>query len=247
MKKISLALVTLMILIAVIFSTSDVLVFAKKIFLGDPTTHEIQNGEYLSMIAQKYYGDASLWRELSLINRAPDSDLVFPGEEIVLPRKDVLLRIRKTRRLSEVNRFVRGEEDIIARLRVDGDELAQMAAQETTPATEPESELIESETPVHEDAKLDEPVAVSSESAAITAEEDMEVSKSSSFPILIIAIAAAFVISLISLVIYRKKRNAKYITVVDDAEISGDKDESEPDYQDYLKSRKKRAKAEVLN
>jgi LysM repeat protein len=240
MKKTGLVLVTLMILGAVIFSTSDVLVYAKKIFLGDPTTHEIQKGEYLSKIAQKYYGDASLWRELSLINRAPDSDLVFPGEEIVLPRKDVLLKIRNTRRLSRVNQFVRGEEDIIARLKVDEDDMPQMTATETRTESKPADELLVSETSTPEQTVVEEPVAT-------IADEDEQSGKSSSFPIVIVAVAAALVIGLIALIVYRRKKQAKYVTVVDDAEISGDRDDSEPDYKEYLKSKKKRAKAEVVN
>lgn len=114
MKK---AFVVLMVMAIVIMgNTYEVFLYAKKVLFGDPVTHVIQQGEYLSKIARQYYGDVSFWRELALVNRAPDSDLVFPGEKIIIPRREVMLNIRKARSLTDVNLFVRGEEDILARL-----------------------------------------------------------------------------------------------------------------------------------
>ena len=102
------------IILVVIGFNNDIYLFAKKLFLDEPTTHKIEEGEYLSKIAKEYYGNADYWRELALINRAPNSDLVFPGEEIVLPSSETIQKIRNTRWLSKVNNYVQNQEEIIA-------------------------------------------------------------------------------------------------------------------------------------
>lgn len=115
----------------------DQFAWCKKLILGEPSTHTIQQGEYLSQIAKKYYGDASYWRELALINRAPDCDVVFPGEEIVIPSFDVIKEIRKTRWLTKVNKYVKGQEEILAQLNAQIED--DMAAVDTDTPVEPQS------------------------------------------------------------------------------------------------------------
>lgn len=82
--------------------------------LEQPLTHEIQKGEWLSKLAEKYYGDASYWKELSLINRAPDGNLIFPGEKVIIPSFESIQKIRKSRRLSTINELVGEQQDILA-------------------------------------------------------------------------------------------------------------------------------------
>jgi hypothetical protein len=47
------------------------MVWSNRRFLDEPRVHKIEKGEYLSRLAQQYYGDPQRWRELALINRAP--------------------------------------------------------------------------------------------------------------------------------------------------------------------------------
>ncbi len=95
--------------ITLIVSHGEVL-FSKRMYLGESRIHTIQEGEYLSRLAQDYYGDAEYWRQLALINRAPDPNGVYPGEQILLPGIGVMNKLRQARRLSEVNSLVSLEE-----------------------------------------------------------------------------------------------------------------------------------------
>lgn len=87
---------------------------SKFLRLEQPTTHEIQTGEWLSKIAQKYYGNASYWRELALVNRAPNGDLIFPGEEIIVPSLESIQKIRKSRSLTSVNKEIAEQNNLLA-------------------------------------------------------------------------------------------------------------------------------------
>lgn len=85
---------------------------SSRVFLDQPIVHVIQEGEYLSQLAQKYYGNAEYWRALALINRAPNADKVYPGEHVILPSAGAISRIVNAQRLSEVNEIVGGQEQI---------------------------------------------------------------------------------------------------------------------------------------
>ena len=82
MKKLFMLFIGLGILLGVF--SKEVTLMA-EVYLGEATTHKVQKGESLSKIAYKYYGNAYLWRELSLVNMAPNPDLILPGQKIVLP------------------------------------------------------------------------------------------------------------------------------------------------------------------
>jgi hypothetical protein len=82
--------------------------------LEQPTSHEIQTGEWLSKLAVKYYGDASYWRELALVNRAPNGDLIFPGEKVIVPSFEAIRQIRRSHSMSAVNEVVDMQETILA-------------------------------------------------------------------------------------------------------------------------------------
>ena len=194
----------------------DQFAWCKKLILGDPTTHTIQKGEYLSRIAQKYYGDASYWRELSLINRAPNSDTVFPGEEIIIPSLEVVKEIRKTRWLSKVNNYMKGQEDILANLQ---------------------------EQPVIEPQAVSEPMATVTVPEKIPSDVDEEIGgggqpaqQSSSIFIVLSILGVVIIGAVVTLLLYRKKKQNDDIAIIDDIDFT--KEESEPDYQEYLKNRK---------
>ena len=220
--------------------TNGVFLYAKKLISNEPTTHTIQKGEYLSKIALKYYGRADYWRELALINRAPNSDLVFVDEEIVIPRIEVIEKIRKTRWLSKVNRFMRGEEDFLAHSSKQAEPNLAALNPEPTPEAEPVTTVAEPvPTPEAEQAATvtvsEPPPAV----AEVTTPANIT-GKSSSFYLLLAGIGLLFVGSLIALILHRRKRQPVSIPTTKDDE------EFEPDYREYLKN-KKEDKELVLN
>jgi hypothetical protein len=117
----------------VIFMEPAENLLSKFLRLEQPATHEIQSGDWLSKLAQEYYGDASYWRELALINRAPDGDLIFPGEKVIVPSFAAIQEIRRSRSLSTVNELV-GEQEAILAGRVDRapEPLAEMQSTKPT-------------------------------------------------------------------------------------------------------------------
>ena len=251
MKKVIVILFVIAVLIA--GYAYDQFSWAKKLLLGAPTTHVIQKGEYLSEIAKKYYGSAEYWRELALINRAPDSDLVFPGEEIIIPSIDVIKEIRRTRWLSKVNSYVKNEEDVIARL--NRGEEPVMAENTPEPMT---TEPVQSEPRTTPEMLLDadhsgtlsatEEVDTLSEFALqpFQSEED-KVQSASSLGIILPIIGVLFVASLLAFAMIRRKKRSQQITIIDDEDLNlmGEDEQSEPDYQEYLQS-KSRREEEVL-
>lgn len=76
--------------------------------------HQVLQGEYLSKISLQYYGTAKYWHELALINRAPDSDMVFPGETVLIPSKAVMEKLHRAHSLSRVNTLVEAEKELYA-------------------------------------------------------------------------------------------------------------------------------------
>jgi hypothetical protein len=216
--------VMLIVIAIVIGSTSDVFVYAKKLLFGEPTTHVIEKGEYFSKIAKQYYGNSDYWRELALINRAPNSNLVFPGEEIIIPRLEVLQQIRMTKHLSRVNEFVRGEQDVIAHLKSELNGGTTVSTTEPMASSDQATSTITTEQPVQNPAPIEQPVA--------------KPLQSSSLPMVVIFIAVVFLVSLISFIFYRRKKRNENITIVGD---------SEPDYKNYLKSKKGKSRQVSMN
>lgn len=251
MKKVVIVLFVIALLIA--GYAYDEFSWAKRLLLGVPTIHVIQKGEYLSEIAQKYYGQADYWRELALINRAPDCDLVFPGEEIIIPSLDVIKEIRQTHWLSKVNSYVKNEQDVIARLNR-GEE---PVVAENTPAPMP-TEPAPGEPKTTPEMLLD-----ADHSGTISATEEVDtlskfalqpfqpgednVQSASSLGIILAIIGILFGASLLAFVMIRRKKRAQQITIVDDEQLNllDEDEQSEPDYQDYLRS-KSRREEEVL-
>ncbi|MDQ7064808.1 MAG: LysM peptidoglycan-binding domain-containing protein [candidate division KSB1 bacterium] len=86
--------------------------WSSRLFLNEPRIHVIREGEYLSKIAQQYYGKASYWRALALLNRAPDPNKIYPGERIMLPEATAVAKIARARRLSEVNEIAFEQEQM---------------------------------------------------------------------------------------------------------------------------------------
>ncbi len=89
------------------------MLFGNRLFLDEPRVHKIEKGEYLSKLAKQYYGDPQRWRELALINRAPNPDHVEVGEEILVPAANAVTEISRARTLTKVNTLF-GEQQTLA-------------------------------------------------------------------------------------------------------------------------------------
>ena len=109
--------------------------------LDQPLSHEIKDGDWLSKIAQQHYGDPSYWKELALVNRAPNGNRIFPGERVIVPSFEAIQKVRQARRLSDVNEVVELQQDILAgRVKAHSEPLAKYEPNSSTspsPSTSP--------------------------------------------------------------------------------------------------------------
>lgn len=225
-------LILLVVVLLVVGYTHDQFLWCTKLFSSDPQTHKIEKGEYLSAIAKKYYGNPDYWKELALINRSPNSNLVFPGEEIIVPRLSVIKEIRRTRWMSKVNSLISSENNILARL--DKSEVEEtyhaQTMQDTVEAQAPAAALTAQEPNL-------EPVA----------EEEIETESASSL-YLFGGIGIVFIVALITFLVYRKKKQSETFTFddIDNSNGASADEDSEPDYQEYLRKKSKMKKEKVL-
>ncbi|MFQ5706752.1 MAG: LysM peptidoglycan-binding domain-containing protein [bacterium] len=120
MRRYFLTLIFTFLFILTLEPTRDL--FSKFFRLDEPTVHEIHSGEWLSKLAATYYGDASYWKELALVNRAPDGNRIFPGEHVIIPSFEIIREIRRAGRLSQVNDLVKGQLDVLEGLASRDDE-----------------------------------------------------------------------------------------------------------------------------
>ena len=200
MKK----LLILFILVSVVVGmySEDNYLWCKKIIFNEPTKHVIQKGDFFSKLSKQYYGTTKYWRELALINRAPNKDLVFPGEEVVIPNLEAVKKLRKTRMLTVVNDIVKGQNDWIAK---NGNITTNYAfkTEKTTPekqivqtqGVEPEKQETVAEVPVTQPAAFETTPVV-----------ENEVEKSSILPIILTIIAVALIVGGMSFYLYRRKK-----------------------------------------
>ena len=229
MKKL---IAALMILTALFFTlVPDAMVWCKRMLLDTPTTHKIQTGEYLSKISQQYYGTAKYWQELALINRAPDSDLVFPGEEIFIPSQQVIEQLHRARSLSRVNLLMTRENELYAKLNATEAEPSQEVAQ---PAATRKSEQL-----------ISEAVADSNVIAKVTVPENVtDETEASSNGMLLAGIG--FGILLLGLVVFlvirklKEARDRKALNELKTVTVDMDEDDEEPNYEEYRKNRSER-------
>ncbi len=111
MKKYILA--TLFLGLFVLFLEPAETLLSNFLRLEQPTVHKIEDGDWLSKIALQYYGDSTFWQELELINRVPEGNLVFPGENVIVPSFKIIQQIRNTKKLSEVNKLIKEQQNIL--------------------------------------------------------------------------------------------------------------------------------------
>lgn len=169
------------------------MVWSNRRFLDEPQVHKIEKGEYLSRLAQKYYGDPQRWRELALVNRAPNPNHVEIGEEILVPAANVVAEIGRAHTLTKVNALVNDQKKLVQ-------EPSQPITENvpaTTPAPSgevtPGNGTTESVAPVEETPA---PIAIE------------PVASETSFPWLWVGLGAV-VLALAGFIIYRRRQNAE--------------------------------------
>ncbi len=172
------------------------MLFGKLLLLEEPRIHKVEKGEYLSKLAQQYYGDPQRWRELALINRAPNPNHVEVGEEILVPAANVVAELARAQTLSRVNELTHGQEQIAMRQSSpQTSEVATPAATSPEPALETQPQTPTASAPTIE--PLQEPYA--------------PVEHESSFPwfwlivgVIVVALAAA------GFILYRNRQAEGY-------------------------------------
>jgi hypothetical protein len=65
-------------------------VWSSRVSAEKSTFHQVRQGEYFSKISLQYYGTAKYWRELAQLNGAPDSENIYPGARIFIPKLSVI-------------------------------------------------------------------------------------------------------------------------------------------------------------
>jgi hypothetical protein len=169
------------------------MVWSNRRFLDEPRVHKIEKGEYLSRLAQQYYGDPQRWRELALINRAPNPNHVEVGEEIFVPAANAVAEIGRARTLTKVNALVNDQE--------------KLARESSRPITEIAPATIPSPSgEVTTGNETTEPVAPIEETPTPVATEP--VANETSFPWLWVGLGT-IVLALAGIVIYRRRQNAE--------------------------------------
>ncbi|HEX9973742.1 MAG TPA: hypothetical protein VGD14_16845, partial [bacterium] len=155
-----------------------------------------------------------------------------------IPSLNTIKEIRRTRWMTKVNTFMQGEQDILAQL--NRGEAPALAATPQTPT--PGSKL-----EVNAISTGNEPVALADEAEQIPATMDeANVQTSSSLGLILGIIAVLLIASLVAYLVVRRRKRSEQISIVDDKDLNLI-DDSEPDYQDYLRKKSRRKKEAFAN
>jgi LysM repeat protein len=194
--------------IFVLWSQSEI-VWSNRLFLDEPQVHKIQKGEYLSKLAKQYYGDPQRWRELALVNRAPNPDHVEIGEEILVPAMNKVTEIGRAKTLTQVNTLVQDQEQLAVR----GPSVPMTDASPVVePSSLPASEITGNGAtePSYSEPVLNEPVTPVEEPG---------------FPWLWLGIGAAVIALVVGFIVFRRQSAEQNVEVeVKDEKNSGIED-----------------------
>jgi LysM repeat protein len=245
MKKI--LIVFILVSVVVGMYSEENLLWCKKMLFNEPTKHIIQKGDYFSKLSKQYYGTTKYWRELALINRAPDKDLVFPGEEVIIPSLDAVKKLHRSRSLTTVNSIVDDQVEWIAKNHnVSTTPLASQTpvqGQQTVTETSRDESVLPQEEVQAENAAIDPVPTVAIENK--TAENDVK--ESSFFPIVLTIAAIGLVVGLMAWYLARRKKQYDLEQFEPEGDEEQDVDAADIDDEDeFVPSFGKRDREEVL-
>jgi len=86
------------------------LLWSSRLLLDESRVHKVQKGESLSLLAKRYYGDPQRWRELALLNRAPNPNLVLPGEDVLVPAVGSINEMSRVKTITKFNNLANEQE-----------------------------------------------------------------------------------------------------------------------------------------
>ena len=107
-----------------------------------------------------------------------------------------------------------------------------LAVEETTPDPEP---MVAASEPEQQPIETDE------------IEENNPPVRSSMLYILLAVIGVVFVGAVVAFILYRRKKQSEQFSLDDDINLMDEKEESEPDYKEYLKDKKKKDEEILVN
>lgn len=166
--------------------------FLWRLFLDQPFVHNIEEGEYLSKLSVKYYGTPDYWKELALINRAPDPNLVYPEENILIPDIESIRQLHEAKSITNVNELVHKIERSMSNNRT-----AKM-----------ERPAVETESPMKPEADQGSSDSVHSQdiSAAFNDLEESAEESSSSWPLILLILAGLLVVGFVAYYLVRRRQ-----------------------------------------
>jgi hypothetical protein len=105
MKKIIGAVIVFAMVILGVYSETQ-FSWSKRLFENYPVSRSLRKQDYLSMLSLHYYGTSKYWRDIDMINRAPDVDKIFPGQTIIIPDQESIERLHKTQDIVLINQII---------------------------------------------------------------------------------------------------------------------------------------------
>ena len=108
MKKLMLSLFFMVGIFAL--ASQGELLWSSRLLLDESRVHKVQKGESLSLLANRYYGDPQRWRELALLNRAPNPNLVLPGEDVLVPAIGSINEMSRVKTITKFNTLANEQE-----------------------------------------------------------------------------------------------------------------------------------------
>ncbi len=222
MKKLMLSLFFMVGIFAL--ASQGELLWSSRLLLDESRVHKVQKGESLSLLAKRYYGDPQRWRELALLNRAPNPNLVLPGEDVLVPAVGSINEMSRVKTITKFNTLANEQE----RLAVVETPEGMRQFSQTTPTTSgtqtaqdggsapaDESQSVSGnggvEPATTPSAEYSDPSVATSEDGQVAENAPLneDVEESGGFPWFWLAVAVIIVGGIFAFVSYRKRSAAQ--------------------------------------
>lgn len=186
---------------------NKVILIAKSFLLEEPTTHLVERNDWLSKMALKYYDDASYWKELALVNRAPDPNLILPGEQIFIPAFEAIQQLRNASTISSVQNVIAQQELALRQSGGEKEERVADTTDESEPgATQPSTQTAEAESGEATNGSTNGATETVPSSGVLETVPPQTESAAEGFPWIWIVAAALIIAGLGGLLLYGRKR-----------------------------------------